>query len=125
MDGKLGDSDPEVDLVQDEGEMVLTLTLSMGSVWKPEYVINLLPVGLEKVDMLEAKLRDAQDEIETLRAMKVTRPAVLSISSKTACANQQMVVWDAVSPCIVTKTHFKLCLKLLIHICNKYNDSIC
>mmetsp|Transcript_56249 Transcript_56249/g.110898 ORF Transcript_56249/g.110898 Transcript_56249/m.110898 type:complete len:161 (-) Transcript_56249:34-516(-) len=58
--------------------------------------------------MLEAKLRDAQEEIETLRALQLTRPAVLSISSNTACGYRQMVVWNAVSPCIVTDTHFKL-----------------
>jgi hypothetical protein len=99
-----------VDLNQVDGEMVLTLTLSMGGIWKPEFVFALLPVGLEKVDMLEAKVRDAQEEIESLRAQLAGRsaPAHLSISSSTACGNQQMVAWNAAAPVVITASHFEL-----------------
>jgi hypothetical protein len=49
--------------------MVLTLKLSIGGgIWKPEYIFTPLPVGLEKIDMLEAKLRDATDKINMLEA---------------------------------------------------------
>ena len=67
-------------------------------------------MGLEKVDILEAKLRDATDEIELLRAQIKHRlvPAFLSISSNTACANQQMVVWNASSPLEIATSHFQL-----------------
>ncbi|RYG96416.1 hypothetical protein EON65_54440, partial [archaeon] len=40
-------------------------------VWKPQYVFPLLPVALDKTDILEAMLRDALEEIEHL---KRTRP---------------------------------------------------
>lgn len=111
MVNKLGDNDPEVDLMASEGEMVLTLTLSMGGIWRPEYVFTLLPVGLEKVDMLEAKMRDAQEEIESLRKQlteKITAPAFLTISSTVACGQQQMVTWNAPSPKLIPESHFIL-----------------
>ncbi len=66
-DLKTDRDDPEVDFILEEEDIYLMLTLSMGGVWKPEFVFNLLPVGLDKIDILEAKLRDAQDEIETLK----------------------------------------------------------
>ncbi len=60
--------DPTVDFVRKGEEITLVLTLSMGGVWKPQYVIDLFPVvGLDKVDVLEAKLRDAQEEIAALK----------------------------------------------------------
>ncbi len=59
--------DPTVNFVRKGEEISLVLTLSMGGVWKPQYVIDLFPVGLEKVDVLEAKLRDAQEEIAALK----------------------------------------------------------
>ena len=68
-DGKIKPDrdDPTVDFVRKGEEISLVLTLSMGGVWKPQYVIDLFPVGLEKVDVLEAKLRDAQEEIAALK----------------------------------------------------------
>mmetsp|Transcript_22082 Transcript_22082/g.49089 ORF Transcript_22082/g.49089 Transcript_22082/m.49089 type:complete len:304 (+) Transcript_22082:61-972(+) len=109
-DAKTSADDPQVDLDQADGEMVLTLTLSMGGIWKPEFVFALLPVGLEKVDMLEAKVRDAQEEIESLRAQLAagSAPAYLSISSATACGSQQMVAWDAAAPVVIPASHFEL-----------------
>jgi hypothetical protein len=94
-DTKTSPDDPQVDLDQAGGEMVLTLKLLVACVWKPEFVFALLPVGLEKGDMLEAKVRDAQEEIESLRAQlaKLSAPAYLTISSATSCEYQQMVIW--------------------------------
>mmetsp|Transcript_1756 Transcript_1756/g.3609 ORF Transcript_1756/g.3609 Transcript_1756/m.3609 type:complete len:304 (+) Transcript_1756:55-966(+) len=110
-EAKTNQDDPQVDLDQADGEMVLTLVLSvMGGIWKPEFVFALLPVGLEKVDMLEAKVRDAQEEIESLRAQLAagSAPAYLSISSATACGSQQMVAWDAAAPVVIPASHFEL-----------------
>ena len=60
--------DPTVDLVRKGKAISLVLTLSMGGIWKPQYVIDLFPVlDLDKVDVLEAKLRDAQEEIAALK----------------------------------------------------------
>ena len=60
---KVGPEDPSVDIQPQGDEMVLTLTLNLGGIWKPKYVFKLLPVELRKVNLLEAQLRDAQEEI--------------------------------------------------------------
>jgi hypothetical protein len=56
------------------------------------------------------QVRDAQEEIESLRAQLAagSAPAYLSISSATACVNQQMVAWDAAAPVAITASHFEL-----------------
>ena len=88
------------------GEAVLTLTMSMRGIWKPKFVFSLLPVGLDKIDILEAKLRDAQEEIQQLReGSKVT---FFSVSSATACPTGQAVVWNGTSPREMCATHFCL-----------------
>lgn len=87
------------------GEMVLVLTLRIGESWRPEYAFKLLPIRLEKVDILEAKLRDACEEIELLRAA----PKFLSVTSKIHCLQGQMFVWtDAEPHRIAPGSHFKL-----------------
>ena len=88
------------------GEAVLTLTMSMRGIWKPKFVFSLLPVGLDKIDILEAKLRDAQEEIQQLReGSKVT---FFSVSSVVACSRGQAVVWNGTSPREICTTHFCL-----------------
>ena len=62
-------------------------------------------MALEKVDLLEARLRDAHDEIEALRAGNTA--SYLSISSKTGCAYHQIVQWDGVGP-LMSASHYKL-----------------
>ena len=96
--------------------MVFTLTLNMYGVWHPEYVFSLLPVGLEKVDVLEAQTRDLQEECAQLRALvaqqaeasRTATAAFLSISSAVACANGQVVVWNAPAPREISASHFDL-----------------
>jgi hypothetical protein len=59
---------PEVNASLSETNMKLTLKLtSIGTVWRPEFTFALLPVGLEKVDRLEAVLRDVQEENRAFR----------------------------------------------------------
>lgn len=99
--------DPKVDFILEEEDIYLMLTLSMGGVWKPEFVFNLLPVGLDKIDILEAKLRDAQDEIEALKIelnekSDKSEISFLSLSSITSCPNQQMVQWNGTVPRVIT-----------------------
>lgn len=40
------------------------------SVWTPTYTFDLEPVPLEKVDILESKLRDQEEELTKLRSQK-------------------------------------------------------
>jgi len=103
---KLDVNDPTLVMSMKDGEMVLTLTLSLGGVWKPEFVFTLLPVGLEKVDVLEAKLRDAQDEIELLRAQVEAAKQIFFFSATptASCTPGQHVVWS--TPTELGTTHF-------------------
>lgn len=87
-------------------EVTLVLTLSMCGVWKPKFAFSLLPVGLEKIDILEAKLRDAQEEIAMLK--RGGNDAYLSVSSTTPCGNQQMVTWNAEKPKEINAKYFKM-----------------
>eukprot|EP01032_Pedospumella_encystans_P008704 gene8704-10301_t len=96
--------DPKIDLRTSDKGVLLTLQLVLGGVWRPEFVFTLLPVALEKVDLLEARLRDAYDEIKALRAGNT--PAYLSISSKTICPHNEIVQWDGDGP-IVSPSYFK------------------
>jgi hypothetical protein len=92
--------DPVVDFVLEDGEATLVLTLSlMKGIWKPEFNFAMLPIGLDKIDVLEAQLRDAQDEIESMRAQlrdidKSSSSAFICLSSALACAFGQIVVWN-------------------------------
>lgn len=56
------------DFLTIDEEVVLVLTLTVGDVWKPKFTFTLLPVGLDRVDILEGLLRDAQEEIGQLKS---------------------------------------------------------
>jgi len=100
--------DPMVDLLlKHGGEVSLVLTLSMCGIWKPKFTFPLLPVGLDKIDVLEAKLRDAQEEIEIMKREKED-VGFLSVSSKTCCAAQGFVVWDAIEPKVINSNYFRM-----------------
>lgn len=99
------------------GEVVLTLALKLNDVWNPELFFSLLPVGLEKVDILEAQLRDLQEECTQLK-VKVDRQQAayesgrmlpfLSVSSTADCQCSGIVVWNATTPREITASHFQL-----------------
>ncbi len=77
----------EVALESKDNVMSLKLTLTFGGMWKPEFTFTLRAVGLEAMDVLEAKLRDAQEEISSLRA-EVTKlsqdPVFMTLKRKAA-----------------------------------------
>jgi hypothetical protein len=95
------------------GEAILTLTVSVGGIWSPKFVFALLPVGLDKLDILEAKLRDAHEQIEVLtqkalEAEEFEASRLFSVSSKTACGQNQIVQWDALAPRDIPAHCFRL-----------------
>lgn len=47
----------------------VVLTLSFMGVWRPEYTFLLLPVALDKVDIIGAQLADALEEIAQLKEL--------------------------------------------------------
>jgi hypothetical protein len=108
---KANGDDPVIDFLLEEGEATLVLSVSiMNGIWKPEFLFSMLPVGLDKMDVLEAKLRDAQEEIEAMRINNNKEKEVLflSLSSNVACQAQLMVVWDVNNSRITFPAGFKL-----------------
>lgn len=103
---KMGDDDPKLNLEIIENVAVLTLTMSMGGIWKPKFEFSLLPVNLDKLDVLEAKLRDAQDEIQELK--KGLKVIFFSVCSAVACKPDQPVVWNRADSYDNCTTHFLL-----------------
>lgn len=106
-------NEPDLDLQMTRGEAILTLTVSMGGIWRPKFVFALLPVGLDKLDIIEAKLRDAHEEIEVLKARAAEADGLeivrfFSVSSQTACGHLQIVQWDAPAPREIPETLFQI-----------------
>ena len=64
---EVGKDDPEIyGEVAAEGFTVV-LTLSFMGIWRPQYTFLLLPVALDKVDVIGAQLADALEEIAQLK----------------------------------------------------------
>ena len=103
---------PSVDLNMADGDATMTLTLNfMNGIWMPEFNFTLLPVGLNKVDVLEAKLRDAVEEIEQLRLQVnelqlAVEPAVMRLNSSTACMVNGIIVWNGEAGRIFNESYF-------------------
>jgi hypothetical protein len=80
----------------------ITLVIDMyGGICKLEYQYPLTPVGIDQIDVLEARVRDLQEEIEALKEDKknlgkllLPRP-YLSLSSNVACGLNQFIDWRA------------------------------
>jgi hypothetical protein len=109
--------DPKIDLIINKNEeVILSLTLSMcGGMWKPQYHVTFAPVELEKIDILEAQLRDAQEEIRQLKSASRTL-IFMKLRSQTACALNQAVQWNYPEQ-LLQATHFALsedCRKVTI-----------
>lgn len=108
-DSKTDRDDPTVDFIIEDSDVVLVLTLSMGGVWNPEFRFNLLPVGLEKTDVLEAQLRDAQEEIESLKSYINKRETIfLSLCSQETFHHNQYVVWNGTAPRELNEEYFQI-----------------
>mmetsp|Transcript_23994 Transcript_23994/g.35217 ORF Transcript_23994/g.35217 Transcript_23994/m.35217 type:complete len:320 (+) Transcript_23994:81-1040(+) len=91
LDHKRSSDDPVLDMTEE----VLILTLSMcGGVWRPEYKFPLIPIGVERLDVLEAKIRDLQDEIKELRSSTTVYLSLASNGSN----EQQAINWTGFFP---------------------------
>ena len=83
----------------------LVLTLNISGVWHPTYEFELLRVELDTVDMLQAQLRDALDELQAIRDAR-SACVYASLCSQSATAAGQLVTWNGVDPCMVGEVHF-------------------
>lgn len=104
--GSASESSPDAPLVDLCGEHKITLTLNMcGGVWKPAFVYPLTPVGVDHIDVLEAKVRDLQDEVEVFKQQReemelemkevLLNRTYLSLASSVVCPHNQCVDWRA------------------------------
>lgn len=106
--------DPEVyGEVASEGFTII-LTLSFCGIWKPEFIFPMLPIALDKIDIVQAQLADAHDEIVELKEeisilKKYSRDRVyLSLSSIHACPPNQYVNWNCDENSKKVVRYFKL-----------------
>jgi hypothetical protein len=96
-ESKTNADEPTIDFLTDDNEVALVLTLSVNGIWKPEFYFAMLPVGLEKIDVMEAKLRDAQEEIAAMRIQLADRDkkvVFLSLTSNIACGQNDFIDWN-------------------------------
>jgi hypothetical protein len=99
--------DPQLNLSVSNNEVALTLTLSMcGGMWKPVYKVVLIPVALSKVDILQAQLRDAQEQIQEL-SRKVAR-GLMKLHSQTACPTGSCISWDSSDRSVLPQDYYSL-----------------
>lgn len=64
---EVGKEDPEIYGEMSAEGFTIVLTLSFMGVWRPEYTFLLLPVALDKVDIIAAQLADALEEFTQLK----------------------------------------------------------
>ena len=119
------DTDPSVDgfIVRESSTFKLLLTLNIGGLWRPQYEFVLQALALDEIEVVKALLRDAMEEIQTLKAaaqpkIPVQQNAFLSLSSAAAMAYQQIVAWNgpqgliSVSHFAVSADHCNITVKL-------------
>jgi hypothetical protein len=121
-----------IDMENCNGGINLVLTVEITEFWCPEFTFNLLPVGLDRTDLLESQLRDAQEEIiklkkshkEILRLAKEevnqlraqSQTAYLSVGCNEAIANNNMMTWKAPERRIINDKFFSVsdsCIDIL------------
>jgi hypothetical protein len=109
----------------DEDKASLVLILTVLALWKPQFVIALEAIKLEKIDILSAKFRDAEDRIEFLQnqfdiqtkqlndlmaaqSKLSSTPVYLCLSSKVACETSQLVTWQCHGSCLIPTDYFAI-----------------
>jgi hypothetical protein len=77
-----------------------------GGMWKPVYKAVLIPVALSTVDILQAQLRDAQEQIQEL-SRKGAR-ALMKLHSQTACPGGSCISWDSSDRSVLPQDYYSL-----------------
>ena len=66
----------------------------MSGHWQPQYEFVLSPLKLDGMEILKAQLRDAHDDIQSLKESK-RQCVYLSLGSDVAAGNQGLVPWNS------------------------------
>ncbi|CAK4660134.1 unnamed protein product [Aphanomyces euteiches] len=82
------------------GPLELILTLEAFDSLEARYVSKMTPMAVEKVDILDAKIRDLEEAVE-----QVT-PVILSTSSTNATTPHRCIVWN--KPAMFNEDYFEL-----------------
>lgn len=100
-----GTTGPSIDATTVSGNLKLKLTLDISGLWQPQFEFVLKALELDAVQVLQAQLRDAQEEIKAIKEIK-HEYAFLSVCSQTATVNQGIVAWNGTSVNMITHSHF-------------------
>lgn len=93
--------DPSIDMDMENDCMLLTMTLRVSRIWKPEYIFKLIPVILNPTDTLSSQVRDIQENMDVIKEIAERRSTrnFLSVTSKTdECPSDHQVVWNGDNP---------------------------
>ncbi len=104
----------------------LKITIHISSLWRPQYEFNLQALELDGMEVVKAHIRDANEEIKSLKAesqhsiismqeeiqslrteLGSKKTAFLSLTSVHTTANQQIVVWKGPSG-LFSASHFAI-----------------
>jgi len=107
-----GGSNAEIDLEVGEEGMILVLDVPLFTGFPITYTFELLPLGRDPLDVVEAQLHDAQDEIMSLKgeikalnekvvALENTKPLSkrIALRSTSSTSNNAFMSWDQEDHC--------------------------
>ncbi len=124
------DTDPSVDgsIISGSNVFKVELTINVAGLWRPRYEFNLHALELDELEVVKAHLRDAMEEIKSLKVALDSRDsmermqeefqswkaelewkneAFLSLTSAAATGNQQIVAWNGTRG-LVSSSHFDI-----------------
>jgi hypothetical protein len=98
-----------IDLIKgDDNHMELQLTVQFGPFWSPEFVFKLSTIHLDRVDLLEAQIRDAQEEIVRLNKQLKERDTLGYLSLKSAASAGAGQYFQWLTPLLITDDKFEV-----------------
>ena len=110
FDDVVHDYEPSVDgfVSPDSSTFKLHLVISIAGLWQPTFDFHLKSIELDEIEVVKSHLRDAMEEINTLKAEAgKSAHAFLSLTASSEVGNQQIVQWDGPKG-LHTSSHFDI-----------------
>ncbi|KAE8995505.1 hypothetical protein PR001_g19098 [Phytophthora rubi] len=101
LNSDLGDSDAQRKLYTLNGgsrrlELAVKIRV-LRSTWMAKYTFDLDPVSVERIDILESKLHDQQDEVEKLRSDLLNGPSPQHVQLEASTKDAQLrLLWKSI-----------------------------